>query len=109
LSPFPAVENAVACPVSPLWRLFAGILRFSRERPCVVNRFVVSVYTLRTLCVCLQQRVIRTLQQSLDSGTTARRTFVVVPIHNEVNRLGHPERSSTIHRQDLSRRLPTPL
>jgi len=32
--------------------------------PLVVNRFVVSVYTFRTLCVCLQRRVIRTLQQS---------------------------------------------
>src|ERR1700689_4014673 len=36
---------------------------------------------------------------SSDSGTTARRTFVVVQIHSEVNRLGHPDRRSAIHRQ----------
>ena len=33
------------------------------------------------------------------TGLTARRTFVVVPIHSEVNRLGHPDRRSAIHRQ----------
>src|SRR5881396_3391057 len=35
-------------------------------------------YTFRSLRVCLQRRVIRTLQQPLDSGTTARRTFAAV-------------------------------
>src|ERR1035437_7657909 len=41
----------------------------------------------------------RTFQQAIDSGTTAKRTFVVVPIHSEVNRPGHPDRRPAIHRQ----------
>src|SRR5450759_2721598 len=48
----------------------------------------------------------RTFQQAIDSGTTAKRTFVVVPIHSEVNRLGHPDRRPTIHRQHPCLRLP---
>lgn len=30
--------------------------------------------------------------KAIDSGTAAKRTFVVVPIHSEVNCLGHPDR-----------------
>ena len=41
----------------------------------------------------------RAFQQPIDSGTTAKRTFVALPIHSEVNRLGHPHRRSAIHRQ----------
>ena len=67
---------------------------------------VVSVYTFRILCVCLQRSVSRTLQQPLDSGTTARRTFAVVPIHSEVNRLEHSSRGFSIHRPHSCRRLP---
>src|SRR5205085_9681565 len=76
--------------------------------PTRVNAANVSVSTFRTLRVCLQRSVSRTLQQPFDSGTTARRTFVAVPIHSEVNRLGHPDRRSEIHRPYPSRRLPPP-
>jgi hypothetical protein len=76
------------------------------ECPNAVNAFAVSVYTFRILCVCLQRSVARTLQQPLDSGTTARRTFVVVQIHSEVNRLEHSNRGFAIHRPHNRRRLP---
>jgi hypothetical protein len=75
----------------PLRQPSAQLLRLSGERPLAVNAARVLVYTFRTPCVCLQRRVIRTLQQPLDSGTTATRTFAVVPIHSEVNRLGHSD------------------
>ena len=80
----------MAGPASPLRHPSARLLRLPGERQRAVNVFRVSVYTFRTLRVCLQRRVIRTLQQPLDSGTTAKRTFVVVPIHSEVN-LGHSD------------------
>jgi len=35
----------------------------------------------------MQRRVLEHLQQPIDSGTSANRTFVVVSIHSEVNRL----------------------
>jgi hypothetical protein len=53
---------------------FAHILRFSRERVHMVNAVVVSVYSFRTPCVCLQRRVLAhssatTAQWSQDAGT----------------------------------------
>ena len=70
-----------------------------------LTRFLVLWFTLFELPEYVYSEGCSALFSS-DSGTTARRTFVVVQIHSEVNRLGHPDRKSAIHRQHPCRWLP---
>src|ERR1019366_5077543 len=93
--------------VSPLGALFADILRFSGEPLHLVNRVVrLGLHFSNSWRMFTAEGESHSPQ--LDSGTTARRTFVVVPIHSEVNRLGHPNRRSANHRPHLGRLLPPP-
>ena len=63
------------------------MFRFPGECLHAVNEFGTRLTLFKLPAYVCSEGCLRTFQQPIDSGTTAKRTFAVVAIHSEANRL----------------------